>query len=727
MGGFASFGAGFSAGSAVLGRAGRFGLACVLAVSLAPSAAWAQAAESSASNQVNEIADAAAPDVVDVAAAFEGLAAGEDYVADELLVMGSADAASLASSDEAEGYSAAGGVDVSMLAEMVGATVGGVICSAGSSSELSVASADATQDVVLFDGDVAVLELPAGCDIASAARTVATAAPGATVQPNYLLDLIDGEEAAELAADGDSGAAAATEASAAVTDLGINPFASLAFAPNDPALQSPSTSWQLSLIGAYSAWSSARVNHAATVAVIDSGVLATHEDLSGALDVEGAYNSCTDTAGIDACEDTVAHGTHVTGAIGAVANNNLGTAGVSYGARVLPIKCTYARDSGYSPTKASTFSVARGIEYALTKDAQVINLSIGSYRDDDKIYSSAVEKAIAANVSVVCAAGNDASTRPYYPADLDGVISVTAVDSTGTVASFSNHNEHKTLAAPGVSVYGLKNGDAASYGTMSGTSMAAPIVSGCLALLRVANPHITAKEAEQALILTAKDAGDAGFDPYYGWGIVQVDQAVKEVTADPTRGFADMAADAWYTSDDDFGYAVSMGFISGYGDGSTFGPYDGITRGQVATILWRMAGQPEATAPAFDDVDYSAYYGSAIAWARSTSVVHGFSGTNDFAPDALVTRQELACMLANYASIVGGVEVASTCAALDALPDAGSVEGWARTSVGWCMDAGILSGVDSGAGERLACPYDSAWRASMACMATALQRDVLEK
>ncbi len=617
-------------------------------------------------------------------------------------------------------------MDLSALAEMVGATVGGVISAAGSSSELSVASVDATRDVVLSDGDIAVLELPAGSDIVSAARVVAAAAPGVTVQPNYLLDLIDGEQTADLAADGDSGAAAATEASVAATDLGINPFASLAFTPNDPALQSSSTSWQLSLVGAYSAWSSARVNHAATVAVIDSGVLATHEDLSGVLDVDNAYNSCTDTAGIDACEDTVAHGTHVTGAIGAVANNNLGTAGVSYGARVLPIKCTYARDSGFSPTKAPTSAVVRGIRYALSKDVQVINLSIGSYNDDG-VYRSAIEEALAANVSVVCAAGNDASSRPYYPADLDGVISVTAVDSTGTVASFSNHNEHKTIAAPGVSVFGLKNGDEASYGAMSGTSMAAPVVSGCLALLRVANPHITAKEAEQALILTAKDAGDAGFDPYYGWGIVQVDQAVKVVTADPTRGFADMASDAWYTSDDDFGYAVSMGFISGYGDGSTFGPYDGITRGQVATILWRMAGQPEASAAAFDDVDYSAYYGSAITWARSTSVVHGFSGTNDFAPDALVTRQELACMLANYASIVGGIEVASTCAALDALPDAASVEGWARTSVGWCMDAGILSGVDSGAGERLACPYDSAWRASMACMATALQRDVLEK
>ncbi len=699
----------------------------MLAASLAPTAAWAQADEPSSNDQVIEAADLAEPEAAAIAAAFEGLVAGEDYVADELLVMASADGAALAASDGVEGLSAACGVDVSALAEMVGATVGAVIPAAGSSSELSVASDDATQDAVLSDGDVAVLELPAGSDIASAARAIAAAAPGATVQPNYLLDLIDGEQAAELAADGDSDAAAATEASAAVTNLGINPFASLAFTPNDPALQSASTSWQLSLVGAYNAWSNARVNHAATVAVIDSGVLATHEDLSGALDVENAYNSCTGTAGIDACEDTVGHGTHVAGAIGAVANNNLGTAGVSYGARVLPIKCTFARDSGQSQVKATSASIASGIEYALTKDVQVINLSIGSYAAMDAVYRSAIEKAIAADVSVVCAAGNDASSHPYYPADFDGVISVTAVDSTGAVASFSNHNEHKTIAAPGVSVYGLKSGDEASYGAMSGTSMAAPIVSGCLALLRVANPHITAKEAEQALVSTAKDAGDAGFDPYYGWGIVQVDMAVKAVTADPTRGFADMAADAWYTTDDDFGYAVSMGFISGYGDGSTFGPYDGITRGQAATILWRMAGQPEASAAAFNDVDYSAYYGSAIAWARSTSVVSGYSGTNDFAPDALVSRQELACMLANYASIVGGVEVSSTCSALDALPDAGSVESWARTSVGWCMDAGILSGVDSGEGKRLACPYDSAWRVSVACMAAALQRDVLEK
>ncbi len=589
--------------------------------------------------------------------------------------------------DEADGVSTVGGIDVAALAASVGATVDEVISAADSASEPVVASVDDSRNAALGDGDIAVLTFPAGSDVVAAARTIAEAAPGVLVQPNYLHDL--------------------------------------AFVPNDLALQSSSTSWQLSLIGAYNAWSSARVNHAATVAVIDSGVLATHEDLSGALDVEDAYNSCTDTAGIDACEDTVAHGTHVTGAIGAVANNGLGTAGASYGARVLPIKCTYARGSGQSQTKAPTSSVVRGIRYALTKDVQVINLSIGSYNDDE-VYRSAVEEAIAANVSVVCAAGNDASTKPYYPADFDGVISVTAVDSTGTVASFSNHNEHKTIAAPGVSVYGLKNGDDASYGTMSGTSMAAPIVSGCVALLRVANPHITAKEAEQALIDTAKDAGDAGYDPYYGWGIVQVDQAVAKVTADPTRGFSDMASGEWYTTDDDFGYAVSMGFISGYADGSTFGPYDGITRGQVATILWRMAGQPEATAAAFDDVDYDQYYGGAIAWARSTSVVSGFAGTNDFRPDSLVTRQELACMLANYASIIGGADTSSNCAALDALPDATSVEGWARASVGWCMDAGILAGVDAGDGARNAMPGDSAWRASVACMAATLQRDVLE-
>ncbi len=715
-------------------RAFRVLLACALATSLAPVAAWAQVGDGGDAPAA-ELSDSGAFAKTDVSQAFEGLVPDEDYVADELLVVGDSNSASVASelagadgllAEESDGIASAG-LDVSALASCVGATVSEVIPATGHASEAAIASADGAQAGTLADGDIAVLKLPEGCDIAVAAQTLSEVASGVLVQPNYLHDLIDGEDLA--ASDESVALPQSADASAfdpAIADLGINSFASLSYVPNDPALKTAADSWQLSFVGAYDAWSLARANRVTTVAAIDSGVRATHQDLAGVLDVADAYNSCTDTAGIDACEDTVSHGTHVAGAIGAVADNGLGTAGTSFGARVLPIKCTYSRGSGKSETKAPTTSVVRGIRYALTKDVQVINLSIGSYNDDD-IYRSVVEEALAANISVVCAAGNNGGEKPYYPSDLDGVISVTAVDSAGVVASFSNHNEHKTIAAPGKDVYGLKCGSDDAYGTMSGTSMAAPIVSGALALLRVANPHITAKQAEQALISTAKDAGDAGFDPYYGWGIMQLNSAVKQVTSDPVRGFSDMDAQGWYTADDEFGYAVSMGLISGYSDGSTFGPYDGITRGQVATILWRMAGQPEASAEAFDDVDYGAYYGSAITWARSASVVSGFSGTNSFGPDKQVTREELACMLANYASVVGGVDVSSTCAALDALPDAASVEAWARTSMGWCMDVGVLSGVASEGGERFACPFDSAWRVSMACMATSLMRDVLKK
>ncbi len=716
----------------ILRRAFHLVLACALAASLSPAVAWASADEGGVASSAEDAGSGAS---VEAAASqlFDGLVAGEDYVADELLVVGAFDAACAASElagiagVASAGDGAAGGIDASALASLVGATVSEVIPASGRAAA-ALASADDAQASALTDGDIAVLKLPEGCDLAAAAQTLSEVAPGVSVQPNYLNDLMDAEGST---ASGESGVALAdadgsSAADPATAGLGINPIASLAYVPNDPALKTTANSWQLSLVGAYDAWSLARANRVTTVAAIDSGVRATHQDLAGVIDTVDAYNSCTDTAGIDACEDTVAHGTHVAGAIGAVADNSLGTAGASFGARVLPIKCTYSRGSGKSETKAPTSSVVRGIRYALTKDVQVINLSIGSYKDD-ALYRAVVAEALAANVSVVCAAGNNGGDSPYYPSDLDGVISVTAVDSSGVVASFSNHNKHKTIAAPGKDVYGLKSGSDDAYGTMSGTSMAAPIVSGALALLRVANPNLSAAQAEQALISTAKDAGDAGFDPYYGWGILQLGSAVAQVTADPVRGFADMDAQEWYTSGDDFGYAVSMGLVSGYAGKSAFGPYDGITRGQVATILWRMAGQPEATAAAFDDVDYSAYYGTAIAWARSTSVVSGFSSTNTFGPDKLVTRQELACMLANYASVVGGISVASTCAALDALGDAASVEDWARTSMGWCLDVGILSGVASDGGDRLACPLDSAWRVSMACMATSLKRDVLKK
>ena len=203
-------------------------------------------------------------------------------------------------------------------------------------------------------------------------------------------------------------------------------------------------------------------------------------------------------------------------------------------------------------------------------------------------------------------------------------------------------------------------------------------------------------------------------------------------TADPgvLRQFVDFDAGAWYaTQPEDLLYTVEHGFMSGYSDGSgAFGFDDTITRGQVAVVLWRLAGEPEADARNFADVDYSDYYGDAIEWARYTGVINGYSDAygslNRFGPDEDVTRQDLAIMLANYAAKIGHKNTSSNLQGAMALTDWSEVGSWAQSAVGWAYDQGIMTGSIVN-GTALFQPTSTATRAQAGVMIARLYRDVL--
>lgn len=169
-------------------------------------------------------------------------------------------------------------------------------------------------------------------------------------------------------------------------------------------------------------------------------------------------------------------------------------------------------------------------------------------------------------------------------------------------------------------------------------------------------------------------------------------------TPDPQpqyRGFVDVPADSWYVESGVFDYALDHGLMKGYSDGSSrFGPDDSITRAMAVTVLWRMAGEPACEAPDFDDADYSeeSWYKDAVRWARASEVVKGYEGTNYFGPNDPVTREQLAVMVARFASTISHIDTSSTGAALAAKPDAASVSDWARDAVAWSVDQGILGG-----------------------------------
>lgn len=184
------------------------------------------------------------------------------------------------------------------------------------------------------------------------------------------------------------------------------------------------------------------------------------------------------------------------------------------------------------------------------------------------------------------------------------------------------------------------------------------------------------------------------------------------------RDFPDCNPNEWYASA--VTYVSNKGLITGY-DNGTFGPYDNITRGQLVTILWRMEGKPISSSAGFSDVSSSDFYYSAALWAQKNGVIKGY-GDGTFGGERLITRQEAAVMLANYASFKG-YDTASDKAALMRISGWREADSWALDSLGWCVDQGLMSGKDTPSGAYLD-PMGSTWRSAMAKMIMVLDRDV---
>jgi subtilisin family serine protease len=216
-------------------------------------------------------------------------------------------------------------------------------------------------------------------------------------------------------------------------------------------------------------------------------------------------------------QDDFGHGTHVAGIAAASTNNGAGIAGVSWGARIMPVKVLNAWGSG-------TFeNVAAGIVWAVDHGAQVINLSLGG-----AAYSAALENAVLYaynnNVLMTASSGNTGSNFVLYPARFPQVIAVGASNMTNQPASFSNYGPQVDLAAPGENIYSLWIG---GYQIRTGTSMSAPHVSGLAAVLL---GYISGADAARGVIeSTALDIGPAGWDDFSGAGLIQMDAALALV------------------------------------------------------------------------------------------------------------------------------------------------------------------------------------------------------
>lgn len=271
--------------------------------------------------------------------------------------------------------------------------------------------------------------------------------------------------------------------------------------------------------------------HGVTVAVVDTGVRGIHAEFSGRL-LTGFDATTRIAIAAPFLVDGDGHGTHVAGVIGA-ARDGRGMHGIAPEVDLLPVRVFDGEGI------ATNFSLGNGLRYVIGSPAFVLNLSLGAQRPQDAYVESALLDNIHDGKLVVVAAGNGGGRNPTWPAryakepSVNGqIIVVGAVDEQNELTSFSNRAGDVAdwyIVAPGVDLMSTYNNSASGYGYMSGTSMAAPIVSGAAALLKSRWPALSAKQTAEILFRTATDLGEPGVDRMYGWGLLNVEKAMQPI------------------------------------------------------------------------------------------------------------------------------------------------------------------------------------------------------
>jgi len=303
----------------------------------------------------------------------------------------------------------------------------------------------------------------------------------------------------------------------------------------DPYLSDSDKSWYLSAIHAQQAWSITRGSDKITVAIVDNGFSLDHPEL--ASKVVGPYNVWKHSPEVFPQE--VDHGTHVAGIALAIADNGLGISGIAPNCKFMPVQVADARGL------MTTTSVLDGILYSLYQGADVINVSLGGqfsglsqyngdiqdnlisnhFKEEERLWRRVMRIAASHNSTLVIAAGNDnvlAGIDPLQRPEL--FITVSATDRSNRMVvktKFSNYGPYSTISAPGAGIFSTvgKNG----YATMEGTSMAAPVVAGAVALMKSLNNAITTKQIICILQTTGlQTQGNIG-------RLIQLDKALQKV------------------------------------------------------------------------------------------------------------------------------------------------------------------------------------------------------
>jgi|BioPla2DNA2_1021312.scaffolds.fasta_scaffold14522_6 subtilisin/minor extracellular protease Epr len=268
--------------------------------------------------------------------------------------------------------------------------------------------------------------------------------------------------------------------------------------------------WGVSRVEADKAWVNT-TGKGVKVAVVDSGI-SKHKDLRD--NIKGEFNAIDPKK---SAIDDFGHGTHVAGII-AAKDNKIGVVGVAPDVDLYAVKVLDAMGAGYLS------DLAEGIEWCINNEIQLINLSV-ELQKDYPLLSYTINRALSADIIVVAAAGNTFGKSVTYPAAYEGVISVSAIDTNNNIANFSAVGKID-FCAPGVDVYSTHLGN--NYTIMSGTSMAAPHVSGVIALMLADLRNdtnndgvISFLEVMDIMLCNSVDIGTIGYDGIFGKGLVK--------------------------------------------------------------------------------------------------------------------------------------------------------------------------------------------------------------
>jgi subtilisin family serine protease len=291
---------------------------------------------------------------------------------------------------------------------------------------------------------------------------------------------------------------------------------------NDPLV---GLQWGLRALNAFDAWrlESGRKKDV-SVAVLDTGIDATHVDLEGKVEEGFDYTELDEDT-----YDDEGHGTHVSGIIAANVGNRIGVAGLSPGASIIPMKVCEASGAclGFPILAAAIDSAQRG--------ADVINMSLGGPGQCSEIEQAVFGWVRDQGTLAVAASGNQAQegNPSIAPANCDNTLGVGAIDQRRHKAEFSSYGDFVDIAAPGVEIWSTYPPLASitslyiGYASGSGTSMASPFVAAAAALVKARHPNWSPDRIEKKLMATATDVGPRGRDDLFGAGILNLVRALR--------------------------------------------------------------------------------------------------------------------------------------------------------------------------------------------------------